>query len=1572
MNYGNFNMYGGSICHNLGGSGGGVYNYGNFNMYGGTIEYNEAERGGGIINRGILQLNGGSISYNAATNGGGIYNDYSIVLTGTVINNNHALNSGGGILEQGATEMTGGVIMSNSATYGGAIYVENAFVISGNISIPSGVDDKNDIYLENPIMIRDKVNAPLGSMAITPARPVEGYWAIYGRTEEITAQNVALFDLQAADYIINSKGFLEYSGSITEYYVGGETASDSNSGISSSSPFLTLTAALNANAGKGCRIILQDDIDVTSSVVIYGRVTIVTDGIPRTITRGGSYTGEIFSIGEGTLILGDNANSDEAGQLILDGKHIADSNFAIVSDMRYSTLYLYEGVTIKNFSDGAIMNEGFVYMHGGDISGCAGSAGIINNTIFYMTGGSIHDNTGTGVVNHGEFYLSGGIITNNGTGGFVNRARLYLSGAPVISAGSTGTYGVYLDRGNIELTGDLGDEVSILLDMSSYVIGTQVLVAEDVAFLQNNNEKFTLIYGDGNYVITDDGTLEYTIQPNTYYVNETLSTNGDGSSINPYNSLEAAVDYIGLGVGNIILKSDVTLHKPIAIYGTISLRSDGEIHTIRRGSDFISLGDAGEDTDFYYNDEAMFIVVGSLTLGNTANNGNDNNLTLILDGAEAGSLEDSPLILNMNVLNVYSGVALQNNGSEDHYAGAVYNDGTFKLFGGVIRNNKSSSHAGVYNIGTFMMYGGSITGNVGRTGGVYTESAYFEMSGGTISDNTGQSAGIFIEEGHFLMTGGSITENTATSEGLDGVAGVSVHRGVFSMSGGSIAGNEGIMSGVFLIGGSRKKSIEKIDIMKVAPYEKYPSEFYMTGGQITGNRGLLTGVCAYYDSYVYMEGGTVGNNDGTAATGIVVQEYNGISLGGDARIVGDDEIILNDVWNKGITINSPLRTESPIRVTWLKLNSEEPSEPVYTIGEQIIKSGPSYAFTYMDAEKFVLPDATYGINPEGKVGYAIKGGWVTIGDFSSLVYDKTSKTIPISVNNQGTVLRNNVDYIISFSNNTNVGTAQFTLRGIGDYAGKITNTFTIEKAVVKRIITPNPINQIFNATDNMTSEQLLASIGLSEVLVETQGGTLTLPITWSLTNGIFNPKGGTYTYTGVLVGDSNVTTGGLTLTTQIKVIAEKPHGKEIINAGEGNSYIPIELSYIVGQNSLEIAVKPASDKDTSGEKLSIPLSSEDILDQIRIMKSDKVGISVTLIDSLLSGETGDQPELLMTEAFLQLIKESGKEVSVTVYDGEGRERYSWNFTSEVLEKSEQKLKEVNLFLKVASPNSDDELLSLLKESKADIDNSLVINFGHDGVLPGQATVRIYVGDQPGMTEGSKVYLYHYNKLSEKLETLPFSSGYVVDKEGYITIDILHCSDYVVLPKEADRSVITALKDQITINASKPEIYLGGTKDGTAEIIINLPPTLELVASLEEETRSSAIGGVTVAYRSGNKKIATVDEQGIITAKGTGTVTIYSTVTLYSGKSKTFKTNVTVTKPYIRFTANTDKMVIGDTFTFQVEAFGLEVEDIVWSTTAKSVVTIHKSSGKAKAVSKGTDYVVVTIQDVVKKLKVIVQ
>ena len=82
---------------------------------------------------------------------------------------------------------------------------------------------------------------------------------------------------------------------------------------------------------------------------------------------------------------------------------------------------------------------------------------------------------------------------------------------------------------------------------------------------------------------------------------------------------------------------------------------------------------------------------------------------------------------------------------------------------------------------------------------------------------------------------------------------------------------------------------------------------------------------------------------------------------------------------------------------------------------------------------------------------SINGATVTIGVVNG--YDGTAKTPAVTIKDGNLTLTNGTHYTVSYSNNTNVGTATITITGKGNYTGTITKSFTIEKGTIKLNIT---------------------------------------------------------------------------------------------------------------------------------------------------------------------------------------------------------------------------------------------------------------------------------------------------------------------------------------------------------------------------------------------------------------------------------------------------------------------------------------------------------------------------------------
>ncbi|MFV0342415.1 MAG: fibronectin type III domain-containing protein [Anaerocolumna sp.] len=344
---------------------------------------------------------------------------------------------------------------------------------------------------------------------------------------------------------------------------------------------------------------------------------------------------------------------------------------------------------------------------------------------------------------------------------------------------------------------------------------------------------------------------------------------------------------------------------------------------------------------------------------------------------------------------------------------------------------------------------------------------------------------------------------------------------------------------------------------------------------------------------------------------------------------------------------------------------------------------------------------------------------------------------------------------------------------------------------------------------------------------------------------------------------------------------------------------------------------------------------------------------------------------LVTDSELEDAMKAGKDYSIEARTKTGRLEYRWTFTKENLKRAKgNTLTDVKLGLEVKKLNSNTEVNKLLTNKDKNADG-LIIDFAHEGVLPVQARVKIYVGDM-GIKKNTPIYLYNYNQATNKLEILPYGFRYKADKHGYITINIVRGTDYVVLPKKADASTYTTLINQLSVSPTKMLLYTGNTKYSKSSMKVTLPNTLEIVNNLKDKTSGTAIGGVTVTYKSSNNKVVTVSRDGTITAVGKGTANITTTVKLYWKKTKTYTTTVTVKDPSIKIVNSKSTMKLGSTYTFTASVEGFDKNSIVWKTTRRKIALINSKTAKVYARTKGTDYVEAIIGDKKVRVKVVVK
>lgn len=327
-------------------------------------------------------------------------------------------------------------------------------------------------------------------------------------------------------------------------------------------------------------------------------------------------------------------------------------------------------------------------------------------------------------------------------------------------------------------------------------------------------------------------------------------------------------------------------------------------------------------------------------------------------------------------------------------------------------------------------------------------------------------------------------------------------------------------------------------------------------------------------------------------------------------------------------------------------------------------------------------------------------------------------------------------------------------------------------------------------------------------------------------------------------------------------------------------------SSMIAANIIEKALLEATQLTASKTELevTIDIPSKVMNTQLDNKKVSELKVLVTVPNSIQNKQDIVIKEINIPKTVFSNAKTEKKNIEVVIADENGVESYSWRFNGKTLNKSSKKVTLVNTAIAITKITQNQDVSDLLDAFVTNQvkEEGIVLDFAHSGVLPDTASVRINVGDNTELKAGSKVYVYYYNDNatngSKRKNQARLDEGskvaYTVDKEGYLTINIKHCSRYVILPAKASTKVVATLFEQISA-VSKKTVKV----KKTANIALSLP--------IEAETAK-------VVYSTSDKTIATVSKAGKVTAKKAGKVTITAKVTI--GKvTKSYKTTITVKK-----------------------------------------------------------------------------
>lgn len=129
----------------------------------------------------------------------------------------------------------------------------------------------------------------------------------------------------------------------------------------------------------------------------------------------------------------------------------------------------------------------------------------------------------------------------------------------------------------------------------------------------------------------------------------------------------------------------------------------------------------------------------------------------------------------------------------------------------------------------------------------------------------------------------------------------------------------------------------------------------------------------------------------------------------------------------------------------------------------------------------------------------------------------------------------------------------------------------------------------------------------------------------------------------------------------------------------------------------------------------------------------------------------------------------GTERTLTIIAEEkGQLLYSWKFTG-------TGITNIDTFIDfgIAKSKENKDAGSLMAKGA----ENLYLEFAHEGELPGLAEIELYAGDS--FQDGQNLYLYYYNTKKNGVEPIQKSIKVV---DGYVTIQIEHCSTYILTTK----------------------------------------------------------------------------------------------------------------------------------------------------------------------------------------------
>lgn len=443
---------------------------------------------------------------------------------------------------------------------------------------------------------------------------------------------------------------------------------------------------------------------------------------------------------------------------------------------------------------------------------------------------------------------------------------------------------------------------------------------------------------------------------------------------------------------------------------------------------------------------------------------------------------------------------------------------------------------------------------------------------------------------------------------------------------------------------------------------------------------------------------------------------------------------------------------------------ENVSAYVLTNDGQLDKQAPVISSIEYDKDKIILGDrleitldATDDISGINQVNAKYNIGKSSYTKMFSK-YDSNSNKYTLRIYpDEFNYFKNlNIEYIEAIDNAGNVTKIEVNKKipmtdesGIIDEEAPIINSVKFSKSKVK----PGEKLELYiDATDK--------GLGISDVYV-----MLNIGEHWDEYNLRYDEKLGIYKVSFDITEDM--------LGSEVKI-----YNLAVTDRGNNRHSETPSITCIVDKNGEISPEEPSKPGEPSTPKVPVINEGTDIKEVIEEIKASE--------EKEIKVEVNNKEKIVDKEVF-KAIAGTDKNISFTQEDGT-----VWTFSGKDIKTD--KLDSVKLSVSNIPT----------KEAKVEIekltDDAVFIKFDHHGVLPGKASVKVQVDKKKDLV-GKKLTFYYYNEETKKIEKI--SDNVTVDENGYVILEIDHCSDYF-LSEKSDLAYVGEDENKSPVEEGKEE------------------------------------------------------------------------------------------------------------------------------------------------------------------------